>query len=269
MDMGIIVAAALVVGITGIVIGLLLGAAGNIFQVKTDERVAKIRDCLPGNNCGGCGYPGCDGLAEAIGKGEAPVGACPVGGAPVSAKIAAIMGVEDAAEMRMCAFVACAGTCAKVERHSVYDGIQGCAEAAAVPGRGGKSCQYGCMGYGTCVSVCPFGAIHIVDGVAAVDKEACRGCRKCVEACPNHLIQMVPFEATVHVRCSSPEKGKDVRAVCQTGCIGCSLCTKVCPSQAVHMEGSLARISHELCTGCGACAEKCPAGVIFMERSDQ
>ena len=44
-----------------------------------------------------------------------------------------------------------------------------------------KSCNYGCMGFGSCVKACPFDAIHIVDGIAKVDPEACKACGKCVE----------------------------------------------------------------------------------------
>ena len=80
-----VVAAALCVACVGIFVGIFLGAAGIIFKVKTDEREEKVLAALPGNNCGGCGYPGCSGLAAAIVKGEAPVNACPVGGNDVGA----------------------------------------------------------------------------------------------------------------------------------------------------------------------------------------
>ena len=76
--MGFIIAA-LVVGGTGLFIGVFLGIAGIKFAVEVDEKEVAVREALPGNNCGGCGFPGCDGLAAAIAKGEAPVNACPVG----------------------------------------------------------------------------------------------------------------------------------------------------------------------------------------------
>ena len=56
-----ILAATLMVGGTGLLIGILLGIAGKKFYVEVDERETKVREALPGNNCGGCGYPGCDG----------------------------------------------------------------------------------------------------------------------------------------------------------------------------------------------------------------
>ena len=259
--MGIIIAAA-VVGAVGLVIGVLRGVAGEKWKVEGDEKEILVRNELPGNNCGGCGYPGCDGLAKAIAAGEAAVDACPVGGAPVGAKIAAIMGVEAGGAEKQVAFVKCKGTCDKTNMQYRYYGIDDCRKVSVVPGAGEKACAYGCMGYGTCVKACQFDAIHIVDGVAVVDKEKCVACGKCVAACPNHLIELVPYKAEHLVQCSSHDKGKDVKAKCENGCIGCTLCTKQCEVGAIHMENNLAVIDYSLCTNCGKCAAKCPAKVI-------
>lgn len=259
--MGIIIAAA-VVGAVGLVIGVLLGVASEKFKVEVDEKEILVRNELPGNNCGGCGYPGCDGLAKAIAAGEAAVDACPVGGAPVGAKIAAIMGVEAGGAEKQVAFVKCKGTCDKTNMQYRYYGIDDCRKVSVVPGAGEKACANGCMGYGTCVKACQFDAIHIVDGVAVVDKEKCVACGKCVAACPNHLIELVPYKAEHLVQCSSHDKGKDVKAKCENGCIGCTLCTKQCEVGAIHMENNLAVIDYSLCTNCGKCAAKCPAKVI-------
>lgn len=79
---GILIATG-IIGVVGLLIGLFLGIAGIKFKVDVDEREEAVLAALPGNNCGGCGYPGCSGLAAAITKGEAPVNACPVGGEPV------------------------------------------------------------------------------------------------------------------------------------------------------------------------------------------
>ena len=258
---GIVIAAA-VVGAVGLVIGVLLGVASEKFKVEVDEKEILVRNELPGNNCGGCGYPGCDGLAKAIAAGEAAVDACPVGGAPVGAKIAAIMGVEAGGAEKQVAFVKCKGTCDKTNMQYRYYRIDDCRKVSVVPGAGEKACAYGCMGYGTCVKACQFDAIHIVDGVAVVDKEKCVACGKCVAACPNHLIELVPYKAEHLVQCSSHDKGKDVKAKCENGCIGCTLCTKQCEVGAIHMENNLAVIDYSLCTNCGKCAAKCPAKVI-------
>lgn len=260
--MGIIIAAA-VISITGLAIGLLLGAAGLKFTVEIDEKESMIRQLLPGNNCGGCGYAGCDALAKAIAAKEAVVNACPVGGQEIGKQIAKIMGVDEVEKEREVAFVKCAGTCDKAERKYNYYGTNDCKKAALVPGRGDKKCSYGCMGYGSCVKACPFDAIHIVNGVALVDKEACKACGKCIAECPNHLIEFVPYKAKHIVQCSSKDKGKAVKLACETGCIGCGICVKQCETGAITLENNIAYIDQSKCIGCGACAAKCPSKIIL------
>ena len=261
MVTGIIIAAA-VVGILGILIGIFVGIASEKFKVEVDEKEILVRNELPGNNCGGCGYAGCDALAKAIAAGQAEVGACPVGGASTAEKIGAIMGVAGGTAEKKVAFVKCKGTCDKTKVQYNYYGVDDCKKVSVVPGAGEKACTYGCMGYGSCVKACAFDAIHVVDGVAVVDKEKCVACGKCVSSCPNHLIELVPYKAEHLVQCSSHDKGKDVKSVCESGCIGCTLCTKQCEFDAIHMENNLAVIDYEKCTNCGKCAEKCPVKVI-------
>ena len=202
-----ILIAAGVVGAVGIILGLLLGVAAKKFEVEVDEKEVLVREALPGNNCGGCGFPGCDGLAHAIAAGEAPVNGCPVGGAPVAEQVAEIMGVEAGSSAREVAFVKCVGTCDKTEKNYNYYGIMDCVQAAAVPGQGGKGCSYGCMGLGSCERACPFDAIHVINGTAYVEKEKCVACGKCVAICPKNIIELVPFENSYMTACSSQEKG--------------------------------------------------------------
>lgn len=192
MNIAGLLAAVAVVGGVGLFIGLFLGAASIKFKVEIDEREEAVLAALPGNNCGGCGFPGCSGLAAAIAKGEAAVNTCPVGGDPVGKKIAEIMGVEAQDSARMVAYVQCQGDCDKTTVDYEYHGVEDCRMLSFVPNGGAKSCNYGCLGYGTCVQVCPFDAIQVVNGVAKVDKEACKACGKCVEACPKHLISLIP-----------------------------------------------------------------------------
>ena len=259
---GIILAAAIVGGV-GLFIGVFLGISGKAFAVEVDEREEAILGVLPGNNCGGCGYAGCSGLAAAIVKGEAEIGSCPVGGAPVAALIGEIMGQETEEQVRMTAFVKCGGTCEKANQDYKYYGIVDCRYMSYVQNGGPKSCNYGCLGYGSCVKACPFDAIHIVDGIAVVDKEACKGCGKCIATCPKNLIELVPYEQNHLVQCSSKDKGKQVMSVCKVGCIGCKMCEKVCPSEAITVTDNLAHIDPEKCTNCGLCAEKCPKKIIL------
>ncbi len=258
---GILLAAA-VVGGTGILLAILLSIAGDKFAVEVDEKEVAVREALPGNNCGGCGFPGCDGLAAAIAKGEAEANACPVGGNETAQAIAEIMGVEAGEVIKRVATVRCAGTCDQATELYEYVGPQDCRLAANSPNGGAKGCTYGCLGFGNCAKVCSHGAITFIKGIAFVDKDKCGGCGECAAACPRGLIEMVPYSLEQVVRCNSMDKGKDVKSVCKTGCIGCMLCAKNCPNEAIVVENNLAHIDPEKCTNCGTCVEKCPVKVI-------
>ena len=261
MDAVSIVIAAAVVGAVGILAGVLLGIAGEKFKVAVDEKEVKVRELLPGNNCGGCGYPGCDGLAAAIAKGEAGANGCPVGGEEVAKKISEIVG-GDTDSVRMVAHVACSGDCNKAKDAYTYVGPMDCKMAANAPGGGPKGCSFGCLGFGSCKAVCQFGAISIKDGIAVIDKDKCKSCGMCVLECPRHIISMVPETAGAIVNCKSHDFGKDVKAVCQTGCIGCGICQKNCPEEAIKVDGFLATVDYDKCSGCGTCKTKCPAKII-------
>lgn len=257
-----VIMATLLIGCVGLFVGIFLGIAGIKFAVTVDPREEQVLAELPGNNCGGCGYAGCSGLAAAIAKGEAAVNACPVGGEAVGNKIAAIMGVEAEAGNRQVAFVKCQGDCNKAHFDYEYKGVEDCSVMAFVPGGGPKTCNYGCLGYGSCVKACPFDAIHVVDGIAVVDKESCKACGKCIAACPKNLIELVPYDSQIHVSCSSKDKGPVAMKACDVACIGCGICKKNCPSEAIEVENFIAKIDYSKCTNCGTCKEKCPKKAI-------
>lgn len=261
---GILIAAGIVAAV-GLFVGIFLGIAGIAFKVETDPREEEVLSALPGNNCGGCGYPGCSGLACAIVKGEAPVNACPVGGEPVGKKISEIMGVEAEESVKKVAYVACKGDCEKAKTDYEYHGAEDCRVLDFVPGGGPKSCSHGCLGYGSCVKACPFDAIHVVNGIAVVDKESCKACGKCVAACPKHLISLIPYDSKYVVGCSSKDKGPVTMKACTVGCIGCGLCVRNCPNEAVTLVDNHAVIDQEKCVGCGVCADKCPKKIIIKE----
>ena len=257
-----ILIATVIVAAVGILIGLFLGLAGIKFRVQVDEREEAVLSALPMNNCGGCGFAGCAGLAAAIAKGEAPVNACPVGGEAVAKKIGEIMGVSADSGKKMVAYVHCQGDCEKAQSNYEYVGAEDCRMIPFVPGGGPKACSQGCCGFGTCEKECPFDAIHVVKGVAVVDKDKCKACGKCIAACPKHLISMIPYDAKYVVACNNTERGPVTMKECSVGCIGCMLCAKNCPVEAVKVENFLASIDQEKCVGCGACAEKCPKKAI-------
>ena len=262
MNYTIIIVSFAIVGIVGLICGMGLGVASEKFKVEVDEKELAVREALPGNNCGACGFPGCDGCAHAIAIGEAAVTQCPVGGKPVAQKIADIMGVEASEAVKKVAMVRCSGTCDKAIKRAKNVGPTDCNQMSVMPGGGDLGCEFGCLGGGSCVKVCEFDAIHVVDGIAVVDKEKCVACGLCVKACPRHIIEMTTYKAKYHVRCMSQEKGKAVKDVCQAGCIGCTLCVKECKFDAIHMNGNVAQIDYDKCVNCGACARKCPVGVI-------
>lgn len=257
-----ILIAAIIVSVLGIVIGILLGVAGEKFKVEIDPKEAEVREALPGNNCGGCGFPGCDGLAAAIVKGEMPPSACPVGGASCSEKISEILGVENTENRRYVAFVKCAGDCKDAKDLYEYVGPEDCTIASNSPNGGPKGCSYGCMGYGSCRSVCEFDAIEIINGIAVVDKDKCKACGKCISICPRKLIELVPYDAPHLVRCNSKDRGREVKEYCNTGCIGCSLCARNCEVGAITIDKNLAHIDTTKCNNCGVCKEKCPVKII-------
>jgi len=259
----------LIMGGLGLIFGVLLAFASKKFFVETDPRQADIRAALPGANCGGCGFPGCDGFAEAVVAGKAKVSGCAAGGSVLAETIAGILGVEAVIEEPKIAFLKCKGSPDKTAKNCVYFGALDCREASVIPGGGPTSCSFGCMGLGTCVRVCPFGAMNMENGLAVVDVEKCVGCGACVEQCPRGVLALVPRKAKVQVSCNSPLKGPDVKKFCSVGCIGCGICAKNCPVQAIEMKGALACIDPDKCTNCGICATKCPTGNITDRRPEQ
>ncbi len=258
----------LMITVIGILVGAGLVFTAKKFYVTVDEKEAAVRECLPGNNCGACGFAGCDALAGAISRKEAPVNACPVGGAAAAEKIGAIMGVAAEASERKTAFVKCKGSCDVTRNQGNYIGIQDC-RSAALAGLNLTECSYGCLGLGSCVKVCPVGAIRVENGVAVVNEQKCVGCGLCAKACPKGLIELKPAHASVAVQCSNRDRGPQVKAVCSAGCIGCMLCTKQCASDAVHVTDNIAKIDYEACVQCGKCAEKCPVKVITRPAPSQ
>lgn len=261
------VAAILCITGIGFVAAVALAVADRRLGVKEDPRIGLLTAALPGANCGGCGFPGCDGYARALAAGTAPNGACAAGGEACAAAIAAILGVEAVAAEKRVALVKCLGSRSEAIRVGDYDGMMDCAVASAVAG-GDKGCRYGCLGYGACAAVCPKGAISVSDGLAKVDKRLCIGCGKCVAACPRKLIELVPASATIHVLCNNPEKGPAVRKVCGVGCLGCHLCERNSGGkEAGHFifDGFLAKIDYTNPPDDPSIVAKCPAKCMSLD----
>ncbi|MBP3539322.1 MAG: RnfABCDGE type electron transport complex subunit B [Oscillospiraceae bacterium] len=253
-----------VLGVLGAVFAALLGVASIVFHVEVDPKQEEVRACLAGANCGGCGYPGCDGYAAAVAKGEAPTNKCVAGGAEAAAKIAAIMGAADTGVEKMVAFVPCSGTTGHAEMRFNYSGPIDCRAAMIFGGKSNKTCTFACIGLGNCTRVCQFDAIHIVDGVAKVNRNRCVGCGMCADACPKSIIKLIPESQKVMPACNNHDKGAKVMKMCDFGCIGCMKCQRECEAGAIKVVDFLAQVDPEKCIGCGHCAEVCPRKIITM-----
>ena len=245
-----------------LVCAVVLTLANKFFGVKEDETAVAIRDCLPGANCGACGYSGCDGYAKALAEKTCEkTNLCVPGGDGTAKEIATALGVEAEDVVEKVAYVACNGTCNAVQRKYEYQGQKTC-HAANVAYNGDKFCTYACLGYGDCAAVCPQNAITVEDNLAHIDPRKCIGCGICVRACPNSIIHLINDTSRVVVECSNHAKGAQTRKYCSNGCIGCMKCQKTCPHGAIQVINNLAVIDYSLCTGCGECEKVCPVHCI-------
>ena len=260
--MEVVIIAVVVLAIIALICGVMLTVASKFMAVEQDELTPQVRECLPGANCGACGFAGCDGYAAAlVADPDLPVNLCVPGGASAAEQIGAVLGRDVGEVVKMVAEVRCSGTCAVTRPKMDYEGIESCAAAKLLFG-GSGTCIYGCAGLGDCAKVCPEQAIYLVGGVARVDTSACVGCGLCAKTCPNHVIEMRPAAAHVVVACSSHQKGADTRKACSAGCIGCKLCERNCAAGAITVKDNLASVDYEKCTGRGKCLEVCPSGCL-------
>ena len=253
-----------VLGAMGAIFGAALAFAAKIFHVEVDPKEAAVRECLAGANCGGCGFPGCDGYAKAVAEGKAPTNKCVAGGPEAAAKIAEIMGVSTGAGEKMVAWVPCHGCSDAAVPRFEYNGPKDCQAAMLFGGKSNKECTFACIGLGNCERACKFDAMHVVNGVAKVDRDKCVGCGMCANTCPQKIIDILPKTSRVTVGCSSKDLGKNVTKACKVGCIGCKMCEKTCKFDAIHVVDNLAKIDPDKCKNCGMCAKACPRKIIHV-----
>lgn len=253
----------IIVACIGVIAGLGLSIASIVFAVPVDEKAEAVRECLPGANCGACGFSGCDGYAAALSKGDTTeCNLCTPGGNDVASDIAKIMGLEAGEITPKVAIVKCRGTSENVSDKLEYSGASSCKMAAQLFG-GPKDCIYGCLGFGDCAKVCPYGAIFMWQGIARINPELCKACKKCVLECPRNLIELFPVGTpTSAVLCNNHDKGGMTRKQCKAGCIGCMKCVKACEQGAVKIDNFCATVDYDKCNGCMKCVEACPVGCI-------
>ena len=260
-----IVYAVVLLRVIGLIAAIGLTVASKVFAVPVDEKAEAIRECLPGANCGACGYSGCDGYAAALSKGETTDTAlCAPGGNDVSKAIAEAAGLAAGEVKPMAAVVLCQGHNVNAATKLEYQGVMSCRMASQIFG-GPKECIYGCLGYGDCMAVCEYNAISICDGVARINPLMCKACKMCEKTCPKGLIEMLPLHETkAAVLCKNHDKGAVTRKECTIGCIGCMKCAKECEAGAITIDKFCAKVDYEKCTGCGKCHTVCPVGSIDL-----
>lgn len=268
--MNFILIAVIVLGGIALISAVILYVCSKKFAVHEDPRIGQVSAILPGANCGGCGYPGCSGMASALVKG-ADAGSidglfCPVGGSDVMGQVADLLGMAVANTEPKVAVVRCNGTCELRPRIAVYDGLKTCTAVNSC-GAGETGCGYGCLGCGDCVNACAFGAITMNQEteLPEVDEEKCTSCGACVKACPRNIIELRKKgtkNRRVYVRCVNKDKGAIAMKTCKAACIGCGKCEKECKFDAIKIENNLSYIDPEKCRLCRKCVEACPTHAI-------
>ena len=252
------------VAVIGIVCAVVLVVASKYMHVEVDEKEVKIREVLPGANCGACGYTGCDGYAKALASGQTDkTNLCIPGADKVSKEIAELTGLEAGDVIEQVAVVRCMGDCNKAKKKSKYEGVQSCAAAKMLYG-GDGACTYGCLGMGDCQNACTSDAICIENGIAHINTKLCGGCGKCAKACPQGIISLMADVDKVLVTCSNKDKGAVARQQCSNACIACKKCEKNCPTGAIKVENNVAVIDYSKCQKCDLRAKNCPVGCIMI-----
>jgi Na+-translocating ferredoxin:NAD+ oxidoreductase RNF subunit RnfB len=252
----------------GAVAAIILYWIAQKFKVYEDPRIDEVEEALPAANCGGCGYAGCRNFAEACVKSDDFEGLyCPVGGNETMTVVAKILDREPVEQDPQVAVLRCNGTCDARPKINRYDGATTCAIASALYG-GDTGCQYGCLGFGDCVDVCNFNALHMdpVTGLPVVNDVNCTACGACVKACPKDLFELRKRnkkDRKIYVACRNEDKGGIAKKSCSVACIGCSKCFKVCPFDAITMENNLAFIDSDKCKLCRKCVTECPTDSII------
>jgi Na+-translocating ferredoxin:NAD+ oxidoreductase RNF subunit RnfB len=266
--MNVILTAVAVLCVIGAVSSAILYIISQRFKTIEDPRIELVQEALPAANCGGCGFPGCNGFASAIVKSGTMDGFyCPVGGQTTMDNIARILGRTADVSIKKIAVVRCNGTCENRPRTNIYDGASKCTIAAALYG-GDTGCSFGCLGLGDCVDSCLFDAIHINPEtmLPEVVEDKCTACGACVKACPKNLIELRkqgPKSRRIYVSCMNKDKGGVARKSCEVACIGCSKCQQVCPFDAITIENNLAYIIDDKCRLCRKCVPVCPTNSIL------
>lgn len=251
----------------GAVAAVLLAVASQLLRVEENPLVELVAESLPGANCGGCGFAGCEAYAAAVVVNtDVPANLCTVGGPETSAKVGELSGKAVMAGEPVVSFRRCSRNEGNVLKRFSYVGTSTC-DSAAMLEDGPYMCAWSCLGLGDCMRACPFDAIYIENGMAEIIASKCVSCGQCIKACPRSILQLIPRRARVACHCATHEKMKAVSDVCGIGCISCLKCVKACPAKAISIEDSRIEIDHATClkygAGCNeACVTTCPRFIL-------
>ncbi|MDD6087892.1 MAG: Fe-S cluster domain-containing protein [Desulfovibrionaceae bacterium] len=257
--------------LTLLILGLLASAAlafaSKIFFVEEDPKVEEVTEVLPGANCGGCGFAGCESYAAAVAHDPAvPANLCVAGGAATAEAVGRITGKAAGSADPVVSFRRCEKHAGNVLKRYTYQGIPSCAAAAELA-NGSEKCEYACLGFGDCVRACPFGALQLEGDIVTVNSDKCTGCGICTKNCPRAVLEIIPRRARVVIGCSTKNKLKVAMQLCDSGCINCGKCVKSCPAKAIDNSTGRIQIDQEKClaygSSCGeACLKACSRGSL-------
>ncbi len=251
----------------GLALAVVLAIASRLLNVEEDPRIEALIEALPGANCGGCGYAGCEAYAIAVlNNPDVAASLCTVGGPETAKKVGELAEKNVVTGEPTMSFRRCSRVEGNVLPRYNYIGTNTCASAALLEG-GPYMCTWACLGFGDCLRACPFDAMQIRDNMVEIIASKCVSCGLCITACPRSILQIIPVRARVMSYCATREKLKSVSEVCDVGCINCLQCLKACPADAITYEKRRIEINHDVCLSygpeCGeACVPACPRSIL-------
>jgi RnfABCDGE-type electron transport complex B subunit len=254
-------------GVLTFLLTTIIIVANKRLAVSEDPRIDQVEDLLPHVNCGACGHTGCRAFAQSLVKGSAKPGECTVGSEAMKQQIAHLLGVEIGQTVKRVARLACNGGNNAARINARYVGEKTCLAAAQVSG-GGKTCVWGCLGYGDCERACLFDAIHMNShALPVVDENQCTACGDCVTVCPKDLFSIHPVSHHLWVRCKNREMGDDILNYCAAACTACGRCAMDAPDVIV-MENNLPVVNDTIATQPREAIQRCPTGAIVWIEID-
>ena len=259
--MVIITAIGIMIGLS-LILATFLMLANKKFYVDEDPRIDIVEEMLPNTNCGACGLPGCRAFAEALVQQKAQPVQCTVSTEETKTRIAGILGVAVGEQEKQVVRLACAGGNNVSHRRANYSGIQSCRAAAQISG-GGKSCWWGCLGYGDCEAVCDYDAITMnYNALPVISEDNCTACGDCIEVCPKDLFSLHPVSHRLWVACKNLEAGNDILQNCKVACTACDRCAVDSDDELIVMQNNLPVIDYTKNHATQVPIQRCPTGAI-------